>query len=178
MIQETREPAAAATAVAASGPPEVPEVPTPPDRDAMIGLMRGYREARREREEAEENGAAYVAQVREEVKRDLAPMREREERLRGAMLVFVREHNGGAPFRVPGLGTAHTQRHTATTINDPEALVEHLKRNDPEALVGLYDRKLNEGRAKKLAEASAKEDGELLPGAETEERESLVVKFA
>ena len=143
----------------------------------MIGLMRGYREARREREEAEENGAAYVAQVREEVKQDLAPMREREERLREAMLVFVREHNGGSSFRVPGLGTAHKQRRTNTTIADPGALVAHLEANDPEALEALYDRKLNEGRAKKLAEASAKEDGELLPGAETEERESLVVKF-
>ena len=176
MIHQTREPLAAAVGRTEPGDGQL-EVPAPPDRDAMIGLMRGYREAKREREAAEENGAAYVAQVREEVKRDLAPMREREERLREAMLVFVRERNGGSSFRVPGLGTAHTQRRTSTTIADPEALVAHLETNDPEALEALYDRKFNEGRAKKLAETSMKEDGELLPGAETEERESLVVKF-
>jgi hypothetical protein len=153
-------------------------VEVPFDRDAMVGLMRRYRRARQEREEAEANGAAYVAQVREEVKQDLAPVKEHEERLRDAMLVFVREHNGGASFRVPGLGTAHTQSRCTTEILDRGELVRHLEAYDPDALAAIYDAKLNDSRAKKLALARATEDGEVLPGTDTQKRETLVVKLA
>ena len=153
-------------------------VEVPPDRDAMVGLMRRYRRARQEREEAEANGAAYVAQVRKGVKQYIAPMKEHEERLRGAMLVFVREHNGGGSFRVPGLGVAHTQARTTTEILDREELVRHLEAHDPDALAALYDAKLNDSRAKKLALARAAEDGEVLPGTDTRRRETLVVKLA
>ena len=155
------------------------QVEVPLDRDAIVGLMRRHRRARQEREEAEANVAAYVAQeVREEVKQDLATMKEHEERLRDAMLVFVREHNGGASFRVPGLGTAHKQSRCITEILDRGELVRHLEAHDPDALAALYDAKLNDSRAKKLALARATGDGEVLPGTDTQKRETLVVKLA
>ena len=156
---------------------EPPPDPAKLDRDAMVGLMRRYRVARRAREEAEANGAAYVAQVREEVKQDLQPMKEQEERLREAMLVFVNEYNAGASFRVPGLGSAHTQKRTVTKINDQELLVAHLEEREPETLASLYDKKISDSRAKKLAQARRQEAGEILPGTETAEKETLVVKF-
>lgn len=148
-----------------------------PDRDAMVSLMRRYRAAKRAREEAEANGAAYLAQVREEVKQDLQPMKEQEERLREAMLVFVREYNAGASFRVPGLGSAHIQKRTVTEISDREVLVAHLEDREPETLAEIYDRKISDSRAKKLAQTRLQEAGEVLPGTETAEKETLVVTF-
>ncbi len=66
-------------------------------------------------------------------------MKEHEERLREAMLVFVVEHNGSASLCVPGLGIAHTRARATTEILDREALVAHLEAHDPEALAALYD---------------------------------------
>ena len=179
MIQGNRQPPVETDVVGHENDPiEPPPIEPPLDRDAMVGLMRRYRAARRAREEAEANGAAYVAQVREEVKQDLQPMKEQEERLREAMLVFVREYNAGASFRVPGLGSAHTQKRTVTEISDRELLVTHLEQHEPQALVGLYDRKISDSRTKQLVQTRLQEGGEVLPGTETDEKETLVVKFA
>lgn len=175
MIHDTRQ---SPTETDAAGHENEPIVEPPLDRDAMVGLMRRYRAAKRGREEAEANGAAYLAQVREEIKQDLQPMKEKEERLREAMLVFVREHNEGASFRVPGLGSAHTQKRTVTEISDRDILIAHLEQHEPEALANLYDRKVSDSRAKKLVQARLQEDGEVLPGTETAEKETLVVKFS
>lgn len=152
-------------------------IESPPDRDAMVGLMRRYHATKRAREEAEANGAAYFAQVREEIAQDLRQMKEREEQLRETMLIFVSEHNEGAAFKVPGLGTAHTQKRTDTEIHDQELLVSHLEKREPETLAGLYDHKISNSRAKKLARTRRQEIGEILPGTETTEREIIVVKF-
>ncbi|HEV2092565.1 MAG TPA: hypothetical protein VGR18_05300 [Rubrobacter sp.] len=105
-------------------------------------------------------------------------MKAHEERLREAMLVFVREHTGGASLRVPGLGTAHTQARATTEILDGEALVAHLEAHDAEALAALYATKINDSRAKKLALSRTSEDGELLPGTETHKGETVVLKLA
>ena len=154
-------------------------VEVPPDRDAMVGLMRRYRRARQEREEAEANGAAYVAQVREEIKQDIAPMKEHEERLRGAMLVFVREHNGGGSFRVPGLGCAYLSTRRTVSIDDEKAFVErYTEAFGRESLERLYHPpKLNLALAKKEATRIIEEDGEILGGVGRTKSVSLSVKF-
>ena len=63
--------------------------------------------------------------------------------------------------------TAHTRSRTTTEILDREELFRHLEARDPDALAALYDAKLNDARAKKLALARAAEDGEVLPGTDT-----------
>ncbi|QIN85472.1 hypothetical protein GBA63_22485 (plasmid) [Rubrobacter tropicus] len=160
-------------ALDAQAPAEAVEAPV--DDAAMIAAMRSYREAKADLEVRKERGAAYLKQVEEEIKADLANAEEDLERLRSSMLTFLTEHNGGKKFNVPGIGTATTTARTTVKIADQEAFVAAVP---PDRRDSLFDLKLNNSRAKALAKKALDEDGQQLPGVEAGRITSLSVRLS
>lgn len=145
-------------------------------QDEMIRELRSLKARQAELDEAKERGRAYVEQVREAVAQDLRPLEEAVEAARWNVEVLIRDHNGGQKFRVPGLGTAYLQRRRAFKVVDPEALARSVGEAERQR---LYDPpKINTGRAKSFAQSVFNEDGQILPGVETEEVESLSIRFS
>ncbi len=89
---------------------------------AMIDAMRRYRATKRNLEADEQRAQEYLEQVKGRIELDLAPARERLEKLRASMEDFVNHENEGRKFRVPGLGTAYTSRKIHVEIDDAASL--------------------------------------------------------
>lgn len=130
-------------------------------------------------EEQEARGKEYLEKVKHDVEQDLAPLREEVEGARLSVEAFIREENNGEKFRCPGLGTAYLTKRLSTKIVDEKMFAESARTKiSYEELESLYaPPKLLVSDAKKFAEAVLKEDGELLSGVESEEVESLTVRF-
>jgi hypothetical protein len=150
-------------------------VEVPADDTAMIAAMRSYREAKTEHDQRKEPATAYLEQVRQQIEADLAAGEEHLERLRSSMLAFLTEHNGGSKFNVPGLGTATTTTRTSLKIADQEAFLAAIPHEERDK---LFDRKLNNSRAKAAAKAALEETGEELPGVEADRVTSLSVRLS
>ncbi len=142
--------------------------------EQMIENLRRYRALKRELEEEKERARAYLEQVRAEIEQDLAPLEEHIERLRESMSRYITVHNGGEKFKVPGLATAYTQKRLSVEIADEEAFAASL---DEQSREEVYEKKLSQSRAKKLARVAYEADGEILSGCEVEQSESLGVRL-
>lgn len=142
---------------------------------AMIDAMRRYRATKRNLEADEQRAKEYLEQVKGQIELDLAPAREHLERLRSSMENFINVENVGRKFRVPGLGTAYTSRKIHVEIDDAQALEEAFGEEAEEL---LYESRFSSRKARKEVADAYTEDGELLPGAEVEERDVLCVRLA
>ena len=158
--------------------PEPPDAELPgslTDDTAMIAAMRSYREAKAGLDQRKERAAAYLEQVEQEIKADLAVDEQHVERLRSSMLTFLTEHNGGKKFNVPGIGTATTTTRTNVKIADQDAFAASLTAEQRDS---LFELKLNNSRAKAAAKAAFEDDGEQLPGVEAGRITSLSVRLS
>lgn len=144
-------------------------------REDAVQQIRRYKRYKDELEEQRHRGKEYIKQVRAEVEEDLKPLEERTEALEQSLINFVELENSGRSYRVPGLGTAYTTDRTRVRISDREAFEASL--GDAEQ-TELYDRKLNESRAKAYAADCYGEDGEIVPGIEIEPYKSFAVRPA
>lgn len=143
-----------------------------------IQQLERYRKAKDALEEQEQRGRAYMEKVKADVEQDLAPLREEVEESRRSLEAFVREENGGEKFKCPGLGTAYLTRKRQTKIVDEDAFEEAIRADlDPDDVDALFDHRLNLSRAKKAAEELIEQTGEIAPGVESEEVETLNVRL-
>lgn len=145
-------------------------------RNTLMQTLEQLSEVRAEREEAERAATEYLNHVRAKVEADLSGIREREEELRLALQHGILEHNNGKTFKVPGLGSATITRRKNLTVTDEEVfLTEYAERNG--GVEDLYDHRLSRTRVKEAAKRALNEDGELLPGIEQTETDTLSVRF-
>lgn len=147
----------------------------------MIGSMKRYRAAKERLEEQAEIGRQYVESVKADVEQDLEPLRREVEAARSSIEAFIREENGGEKFKVPGLGTAFlSKRRKVCVVDEGEFLKAYRQREaeggDPERY--LYEYKLVPARVKTAAERVLEEDGEIPPGVEAEQVETLSVRLS
>ncbi len=144
-----------------------------------INQLERYRAAKEALEEQEQRGKAYLEMVKANVEQDLAPLREEVEASRQSIEAYVREENGGEKFKVPGLGTAYFSRKRQTKIVDQEALLESAHSYYGGEIGFLYDEPMpNRAACKKFAESWLNDVGELVPGVESEEVETLNVRLS
>lgn len=148
--------------------------------DVLISMMRRLAEAKKHQEEQKSRANRYLEQIRTEIAEDLAPLEEEIERARQSIRAYLIEERGGESFRVPGLGSAGIQHRRQTRIVDEEKFVVEIRTNySEEDAASVYDEpRFNAGRAKKLAESILKEYGEILPGTESEEIQTLTVRLS
>ena len=146
--------------------------------DDMIATMLRLQNAKDALEREEEIGKRVIEQVRANIEADLAPRRQEIEDCRRSIEAFIRQ-NGYPTFKAPGLGTAYIASRRQTRVVDLEAFRVHLRSESPEDLATLYNEPvLNKTRCKKFAENVMKETGELMPGVESEEVETLTVRLS
>ncbi len=141
----------------------------------MIAQMKRYRALKQAQESQKQRAKEYLEQVKAEIEEDMRPLEEQIEAARRSMLAFLTEHNGSNKFRVPGLGTAFTQHRVSVKIEDETAFDASL--NDAER-AQVFESKLNQSRAKALVAGSYEDDGEIRPGCEVEEKETLAGKLS
>lgn len=147
--------------------------------DALIAMMRRLAEAKRHLEEQKARAAKYLEQIKTEIAEDLAPMEREIEWTRRAIRAYLIEERGGESFKVPGLGSAGITRRRQTKIVDAEAFVKSVRDANPDALASLYDEpKLSLTKSKKYAESVLHEVGEIIPGTDTEEIQTLQVRLS
>jgi len=152
------------------------EEPRPPASESeMVSQMRRYRSLKKARVQQKERAREYLDQVKAEIDADMRPIEEQIEHSRLSMLAFISEVNAGRKFRVPGLGTAFTQHRISVKIEDEETFTASL---DDAERAQVFEIKLNPSRAKALVQGSYEGDGEIRPGCEVEEKETLAVKLS
>lgn len=149
------------------------------EQEAMIESMRRYRAVKAELEEQAARGKEYIEQVKEEVAADLWPLEEELERLKDSMQTFIREERAGEKFRVPGLGTVFITVRRRTTVAQEGAFAawatKHLSDEDLDC---VFPRTFKKAAANTIAAGHLQKTGELLPGVEHEETESLSVRLS
>ncbi len=151
------------------------EEPRPPASEPeMVAQMRRYKALKTAREQQKERAREYLDQVKAEIEADMRPIEEDIEHARLSMLAFITQ-NGGRKFRVPGLGTAFTQHRVSVKIEDEQAFTASL---DDAERAQVFEIKLNPSRAKALVQGSYEGDGEIRPGCEVEEKDTLAVKLS
>ncbi len=155
--------------------PSHEESQTPATEPEMIAWMRRYKALKKTREQQKERAREYLDQVKAEIDADMRPIEEEIEHARLSMLAFISEVNAGRKFRVPGLGTAFTQHRISVKIEDEETFTASL---DDAERAQVFEIKLNPSRAKALVQGSYEGDGEIRPGCEVEEKETLAVKLS
>lgn len=163
--------------------PEPPDAEPPEslaDDAAMIAAMRSYREAKADLDQRKERGAAYLEQVEQEIKADLAADEQHFERLRSSMLTFLTEHNGGKKFSVPGLGVAYTSTRRVVTIENEERFTTaYAGEFGQDRLSRLYRiPTLVHSKVRKEVEAKLREDGEVIAGTHVDDVTSISVRLS
>ena len=157
--------------------------PTLVTTDDMITLMLRYETAKTDLEQDQEIGRRVIERVRANVDADLEPRRREIEDCRRSMEAYIHQ-NGGAKFKAPGLGSAYLSKRKSIRVVDEnsfETWIESLDETDPrwdEVHQAVYPAKFSAAGAKKLAEQEIKESGEVLPGIEYEEVETLNVRLS
>lgn len=144
-------------------------------RNVMIDQLRRHQSTRAELEELEERGKAYLRKVAADIDAGLAAQRKALEDSSRSLSNLLKQI-GESKYRVPGLGTVFFQRRRKTEIIDKDALLEAFEERDDLDLEPAYDRKLNTTTLKRMAEGRLQENGELLPGIESEVVETVVVR--
>lgn len=143
-----------------------------------IQQLERYRKAKEALEEQDQRAKAYLEMTRANVEQDLAPLREEVEAARASIEAFVREENGGEKYKVPGLGTAYLSSRRQTKVLDLQAFLEAVHDYTGGQVEQLYDDpKPNSAACKKYAESWLSDEGELLPGVESEEVQTLNVRL-
>lgn len=148
--------------------------------DTLIAMMRRLAEAKKHHEEQKARAAKYLEQIRAEIAEDLAPMEREIEWTRQAIRAYLIEERGGESFKVPGLGSAGITRRRQTKIVDEEKFIAEVQTQfSEEDAASVYDEpRFNQSKAKKLAEDLLREYGEILPGVESEEVQTLTVRLS
>lgn len=147
--------------------------------EAMISNLRAFRRVKARLEEQRERGRMLLAQIEAEIAQDLAPLEREMEALRVSMQTYIAGHNGGEKFKVPGLGTAYIQSRRRVRIVDMEAFLNAVHAYTGGRVDHLYDEpKPNAAACKKYAENWVSDEGEILPGVESEETETLSVRLS
>ena len=157
--------------------------PTLVTTDDMITLMLRYETAKTALEQDQEIGRRVMERVRANVDADLEPRRREIEDCRRSMEAYIHQ-NGGAKFKAPGLGSAYLSKRKNVRVVDEEAFENWFDALDEESEEWLdisqllFPTKFSVAGAKKLAEQEIKESGEVLPGIEYEEVETLNVRLS
>ena len=157
--------------------------PTLVTTDDMIALMLRYQSAKDALEQEQEIGRRVIEKVRANVETDLEPRRREIEDCRRSIEAYIRQNNG-AKFKAPGLGSAYFSKRKSVMVRDPDAFEDWfngLNDQSPEwdrINQLLFPVKFSVTGAKKLAEEEIKESGEVLPGVEYEEVETLNVRLS
>ncbi len=148
----------------------------PIDTTQVVRWMKELREAREELEENTERGKEYLRQCKEEVYDDLDLQQQHVEKLEQMLTIFINEEHGGAKYKVPGIGTVFTTKRRTPKIIDEEQLIESIEARNPLKLITMTSTKLDRAKAQKYANEHMKETGEVLPGIEITETESLSLR--
>lgn len=148
------------------------EAHLPIESKDVIRWMKDLRDQRLELKEEEERAKEYLAQCKAEVEQDLEPRRKAVEKLEEMLIIFLNEENGGEKYRVPGLGTVFTTHRTTPKIVDEDALAEAIEKRNPLKYSTITRTVIDRQKAQKYAKEIL-EEGEVLPGIEVTETESL-----
>ena len=136
--------------------------------DDMIATMLRLQSAKDALEQEEQLGKRVIEQVRANVEADLAPRRQEIEDCRRSIEAFIRQT--GVKFKAPGLGTAYIAKKRRTSVADEEAFREWADQSlSPEMVEEIYPAIFQRGVANKYVSRFLDENGELLPGVESEE---------
>ena len=146
-------------------------------REEMIRQMRILRAKQEELQEATKRGQQLIHQVTLDVAQDLDPLQHEVQDARVNLETMIRQENEGAKFKCPGLGTVYLSKRRRTTVVDQEAFIQAFDDKTDGASGNFYERKLVPSRVKQAAEGYLEEYGELLAGVESEEVETLNVRF-
>lgn len=143
------------------------------ERKDVIGWLKNLREAREELEEAEADAKEYRKQVSAEIEADLEPMRALVGKLQDMLLLYIKHENDGKKIKVPGLGTATIRHDKRAKIVDEDAFFAWASEQDSFDLDQYFPRKIATGHANALARDTLNGYGELLPGVEVEDKETI-----
>lgn len=135
----------------------------------MIRWFKEYRDVRDELEDAEEKGKEYLRQCKEEVEADLEPLRQRAQKLDEMLTIFLNTENAGEKYKVPGIGTVYITRRRQLNINDEDTFLSNVPECDRHKVEKTV---LDKAEARKYLNRALLE-GEVLPGTELEEKETL-----
>lgn len=145
------------------------------EHETMITNMRLYAGRKAQLEEQRGRAKAYLQQVKDDIEEDLASLEAHLDSLKESMTIFVREHNAGKRFRVPGLGTAYLQKRGVVNIADEDKFQSALNDTERE---DIYEHRFVLSRARRIAERRIKEHGEVLPGVQYETSETLSIRLS